>query len=198
MKYVKTQWETQTKDEADPARNIQPEPRTRKTWKRAHCTMEISLWLRPWCKSYSGRCPPYGRIHTPAQAWQQIVRWSCFSLRKKNNIFFLYKKTNPPYDLLPNVGRSVNSTVRWGPSTVRFAPGPRPEWDFHRTVGSFPRFARFRRPVEFFVRYKKPERKPEPVDGLCGVSLSNQRENLSPSTLDGLEFLFDLDFHIFQ
>ena len=38
--------------------------------------MEISLWLRPWCKSYSGRCPPYGRIHTPAQAWQQIVRRS--------------------------------------------------------------------------------------------------------------------------
>ena len=25
----------------------------------------------------------------------------------------------------------------------------------------------------------KPERKPEPVDGLCGVSLSNQEENLS-------------------
>ena len=44
----------------------------------------------------------------------------------------------------------------------------------------------------------KPERKPEPVDGLCGVSLSNQGENLSPSTLDGLEFLLDLDFHIFQ
>ena len=34
--------------------------------------------------------------------------------------------------------------------------------------------------------------------GSRGVSLSNQRENLSPSTLDGLEFLFDLDFHIFQ
>ena len=53
-------------------------PKTRETWKPAHCTMQISLWLRPWCKSYSGRCPPYGRIHTPAQAWQQIVRWSCF------------------------------------------------------------------------------------------------------------------------
>ena len=43
-----------------------------------------------------------------------------------------------------------------------------------------------------------PTRKPEPVDGLYRISLSNQRENLSPSTLDWLEFLFDLEFHMFD
>ena len=36
------------------------------------------------------------------------------------------------------------------------------------------------------------------VDGLYRISLSNQRENLSPSTLDWLEFLFDLEFHMFD